>query len=613
MPMVSPADGALYYRRPAEPRPASEERGFDAEPSNKIRPGQDRDQIERRETIALFGLSQQQAPDQYLIRRVLNYLAGVRLVLALVIVYFAFSGSPAGLTPDYQHFLIRATALTYVMAALAFAWFQYRPITTPQELARFSLTTDILIMLLVMHCFSELGALAVMMLFMVGVGALLLTLETALFLAALMTIGLMVNAWLQGGGAVISAEEMFQAAMFGIAAFITAFGCWLLGRWGREYQLLAERRSVDLANLEQVNELIIRRMRSGVMVVDEHLKVRQMNESAWYLLGNPPVSERRLKVVAPALLERLEYWQKTGRTDDEGLLLKSTQAAVVPQFVRLPGIMGEATLIFLEDTSVVSRRARDLAQASLARLSGSIAHEIRNPLGALSHASQLLGESSDLSQQDRRLIEIIHNHTSRMNDIVENVLKLSRRERARTEQINVVGWIKNLAGEFRQRHQLPQTRVKLEVPSAGIMVLMDPGQLSQAVWNLMENALKHASTENHQPSLILRLSPIRGHREVALDIIDDGPGIPLEKRAQVFEPFFTTHNEGSGLGLYLARQLCDANQAPLEYVQIPNAGACFRILLRRPETDHQGLATAGASSVAGRTEPMLAAQPARTP
>jgi len=171
-----------------------------------------------------------------------------------------------------------------------------------------------------------------------------------------------------------------------------------------------------------------------------------------------------------------------------------------------------------------------------------------------------------------------------MNDIVENVLKLSRRERARIESVNLISWIRKLAGDFRRYHKLDAERVRLEVPSASIMVLIDASQLSQAVWNLMENALKHARVDGQQVALTLRVSPIRGHREIALDIIDNGPGIPLEKRSQVFEPFFTTHKQGSGLGLYLARQLCDANQASLEYVQVPNCGACFRILLRRPES-----------------------------
>jgi len=533
----------------------------------------------------LTQLFQKTEADADLIRRSMIYITVFRVVLAAVILVVAFGPQGQAVQPEYRTFLAQATSLTYIMAALAFAWLQWRPGFTPQELARFSLVTDIVILLLVLHCFGGLGSgLVILLIFTVGIAGLLLPLQVALFFASIVSIGIVIEAWLASDGNFANGSAL-QAGIYGIASFVTALSFSLLGRWGREYQLLAERRRDDLVGLEQVNDLIIRRMRSGVMVVDAGLEVRQMNESAWYLLGNPPVSERRLNVIAPALIERLNLWKKTGRADDEGLLLKATQAAVVPQFVRLPGVLGEATLIFLEDTSVVTRRARDLAQASLARLSASIAHEIRNPLGALSHASQLLGESTKISPQDQRLIDIIHNHTSRMNDIVENVLKLSRRERAQIDQTNVSIWLRDLAEEFRLEHELPRTRIRVEAPRSEIQVLMDSGQLRQAVTNLMDNALRHGASDDHQPTITLWLSPIRGHREMALDIIDDGPGIPLEKRSQIFEPFFTTHKQGSGLGLFLARQLCDANQAPLEYVQIPNAGACFRILLRRSGSD----------------------------
>jgi len=528
--------------------------------------------------------------DPDLIHRSLSYMTVFRIGLACVIAFVSFGPLSRELQPEYRVFLAQAASMTYAMASMAFAWYQWRSATPPADLARFSLMTDIVILLLVLHCFGGLSSgLVILLIFTVGIAGLLLRLETALFFAALISIGIIFEAWLasRGGGA-----QALQAGIYGIATFVTALGTSLLGRWGREYQLLAERRRNDLVGLEQVNDLIIRRMRSGVMVVDAELKVRQMNESAWYLLGNPPVSERRLNVIAPTLVERLELWRRTGQSEEEGLLLKATQAAVVPQFVRLPGVLGEATLIFLEDTSVVSRRARDLAQASLARLSASIAHEIRNPLGALSHAAQLLGESQDLPKQDHRLVEIIRNHTARMNDIVENVLKLSRRERAQIEQVNITEWLRRLASDFREQHGIPDSRLRVEAPKSVIEVLIDPTQLEQAVTNLMDNALRHAASDTHQPSITLRLSPIRGHREMALDIIDDGPGIPLEKRSQIFEPFFSTHKQGSGLGLFLARQLCDANQAPLEYVQVPNAGACFRILLRRSGQEDAATQTA---------------------
>lgn len=524
--------------------------------------------------------------DPILIRRSMHYLAIFRIALASIMAVISFGPVGDELQPEYLAFLARATSLTWALAAISFAWLQWRPQFDAEELARFSLMTDIVMLLIMMHCLGGFGSgLVILLIFSVGIAGLLLPLQVTLFFAALISLGLLMEAWVASNGVAISGPMALQAGIYGLATFATALGCHLLGRWGRQYQLLAERRRDDLVGLEQVNDLIIRRMRSGVLVVDSDLNIRQMNESAWYLMGNPPANERRLSVVAPMLVERLKRWHETGAAEEESLLLKATQAAVVPQFVRLPGAFGEATLIFLEDTSVVSRRARDLAQASLARLSASIAHEIRNPLGALSHAAQLLGESDALPKTDRRMIEIIRNHTARMNDIVENVLKLSRREPARIERVELAGWLRQQADEFRAQHDLPASRLVVEAPRSEVQVMFDPGQLSQAVNNLLANALRHASSEKHQPTIKLRLSPIRGQREMALDIIDDGPGIPIEKRSQIFEPFFSTHKQGSGLGLFLARQLCDANQAPLEYVQIPNSGACFRILLRRDGQD----------------------------
>ncbi len=534
--------------------------------------------------------------DEKLVRRALHYLNAFRLIVALSALIIGFSPVSDGVAPGYR-VLGQAAALIYFIAAVAFAIFHLQKRDPVDKLASFSLAADIILLGIILHAFGGFAtALVVLLLFTVGIAALILDLRTALLFASIVTLGLLSDAWVTAP-ATPDPTILLQAALYGIAAFGIALGASLLGRWGREYQLLAERRGLDLANLGQVNELIIHRMRSGVLVVDANDEVRQMNEAAWYLLGNPPMGKRNLRQVSPPLAERLHRWRKDGKFEDEGLLMQATQAAVVPRMLNTPGIHGnEATLIFLEDTSVVSRRARDLAQSSLARLSASIAHEIRNPLGALSHAAQLLRESDELNKADRKLVTMILNHSTRMNDIVENVLKLSRRERARVEPVNLVTWLKKMAIDFRRYHKLKDEQVRLEIPTASIMVLMDASQLTQAVWNLMENALRHAHVEDGETRITLRVSPIRGQREIALDIIDNGKGIPMEKRAQIFEPFFTTHKQGSGLGLYLARQLCDANQAPLEYVQVPNAGACFRILLRRPDNSDSGKRPASAAA-----------------
>lgn len=519
------------------------------------------------------------------LRRPLQYLNVLRLLLALLAVVVVFSTAVDELNPAYKLYLARAAALIYLLAALAFLGDWYRDSADMRQLASQSLATDLIIIAVLMHCFGGLASgLGILLVLVVGISALLLPLRTALFFASLVTLLLIGDAlFVQQGRLELSARTM-QAGLYGIAIFFTAAGCSWLGRLGWEYRVLAERRSVDLANLEQVNELIIRRMRTGVLVVDEKHWIRKFNESAWALLGNPDVTERRLDVIAPALAERLEQWRETGRHEDEGLLVHAAGKAVVPRFLSLPGARVSGTLIFLEDTAVVTRRARELAQASLARLSASIAHEIRNPLSAMSHAAQLMDESENLDDQDRRLVDIIQNHGARMNDIVENVLLLSRRERARPEHIEIAAWVRNLASDFRRQHELLPGRLKLDLPEGGgdMHVLVDDGHLRQVVWNLMENALRHAGSDDKPACITLRAVPMRENREIALDIMDDGPGIPPEKHARIFEPFFTTHREGSGLGLYLARQLCEANQAPLEYVQVPDCGACFRILLPRP-------------------------------
>ena len=544
------------------------------------------------------------AADEGLINRALHYLNGFRLFVALAMATAAVSPAIDSIPEGYRVFLAQAAALTYVGAALVFLVVHLRAKVSPSELAAFSLAADLILVGIILHCFGTLeSGLVLLLLFSVGTSALLLPLRVPLLFASLITIALLADAAVSESGD-LTGSSYLLAASYGIAAFVTALGAALLGRWGRGYQLLAERRGSDLANLARVNELIIHRMRSGVLVIDEDNQIRQINESARYLLGNPPLRERDLKKMAPPLHERLLRWRNTGESADEGIVLQATQVAIVPHMMELPGLDSPATLMFLEDTSVVSRRARELAQASLARLSTSIAHEIRNPLGALSHAAQLLSESEQLPATDQKLLRIILNHTARMNDIVESVLKLARRERARIEPINLTSWIRKLVQEFAAFHSLGEDHVRLELPSSSIIVMMDPGQMTQAVWNLMQNSVKHARSGDRPPVITVRVSPIRGHREIALDIIDDGPGIPLDKRSQVFEPFFTTHHQGSGLGLYLARQLCDANQAPLEYVQIPNAGACFRILLRRPESAHTAL------TENGRNQPIMTRSPA---
>jgi two-component system sensor histidine kinase PilS (NtrC family) len=236
-------------------------------------------------------------------------------------------------------------------------------------------------------------------------------------------------------------------------------------------------------------------------------------------------------------------------------------------------------LIFLNDNNVVARRAVELSVNSLAKLSGSIAHEIRNPLAALSHASQLLEESPRVHLADMRLIHIIQNHAKRMNGIVENILQLSRREQSRPELVPLHTFLPEFANEFLTSQVNHSLDFQSAITTEETYVLFDRSQLGQCLWKLLDNAVDHASRDQTTPRVRLALNHDEEAGFCVITVADNGPGISNAQLDKIFEPFYTTRKEGSGLGLYIARQLCEANQAELTVDSEPGEGACFHIRL----------------------------------
>ena len=424
-------------------------------------------------------------------------------------------------------------------------------------------------------------AIAMLLLVNVGAGALLLPPRLAGLFAALAALGVLAQCmW----GRVIEHEDrnILEAGLYGLSYFATATLCFVLGKQMRETEALAEKRGIDLANLAQINELIIRRMKTGVLVVDDANRVHRWNESAWALMGNPKPGQRDLGTVAPELSRRLYHWRTTGKIDNTAVALAEGVPEIIPRFTKLASNDDNNFLIFLDDTSLVSRRAEELTLSSLGRLSASIAHEIRNPLAAISYSAQLLAESEELTDADKRMVEIINNHCSRVNEIVENILQLSRRERSRPESLDLSMWAQHFVEEYKTGNDVGQDQLRAVTQGRHVEALADPQQLQQVVWNLVQNALRYGRLpgEPARVSVVPRMATDKG--PPLIEVIDRGPGIPAKVAAQIFEPFFTTHEYGTGLGLYLARTMCDANQATLEYVPVAGGGSCFRITLCGP-------------------------------
>lgn len=374
-----------------------------------------------------------------------------------------------------------------------------------------------------------------------------------------------------------------HAGLLGATYFLTALLAYALARRARESEALAAQRGVDLANMQQLTEYVIQRMQTGVIVIDQHQRIRLINESAWHLLGYPANPTREtLATLSPELAQHFAQWQR--QPDAEPHILRPTAASpeLLPRFAKLGQTERSGTLIFLEDTAALAQQAQQMKLASLGRLTASIAHEIRNPLGAISHAGQLLAESPQLSGGDVRLTDIIRDHSRRMNAIVENILQLSRRQRTRPQDIPLQPWLEQFISDFCLTHNIATDHIVIDVVPPDTVVRMDPQQLHQILWNLCHNGMRYSLAQTGAPRLHLRGGITADAHTPFLDVIDFGKGVAPEAVAHLFEPFFTTETSGTGLGLYISRELCESNQARLHYMAVPGGGSCFRITFADP-------------------------------
>jgi two-component system, NtrC family, sensor histidine kinase PilS len=379
------------------------------------------------------------------------------------------------------------------------------------------------------------------------------------------------------------------AGITGVVIFVLALSVWPVANRLRDNEARMRRQEIDLANLAQLSEYIVQHLRESMLVVDSADRIRLINESAALMLGETvAVPGALLGEVSPPLLFRLAAWRRSRRTgashENFGPMNNADGSTLVQPHIAPLGVTEPATvLIFLEDTAALAAKVQQSKLAALGRLSASIAHEIRNPVGAMSHAAQLLAESPTLGADNQRLVEIVHSNAGRVSSIVDNVLGLSQRAQPRTEVVKLADWCLRFAAEFCSTLQLPADVMVTEAIDSGVEVLVDPGQLHQIVWNLTQNALIHAApTPATDGAIRLRLGRISGSGRPYLEVCDQGPGIPPEDTERIFEPFFTRRSTGTGLGLFLARELAEINGATLLYRPADSRGSIFRMVFADP-------------------------------
>lgn len=459
-----------------------------------------------------------------------------------------------------------------------------------------SLLIDVAAISLLMHSSGgAVSGLGYLLMVAIAAGGIMLRERISFFLAAITTLVVLCEGAYRFLILTQDNKAIFASGTLGALAFLTALLFQHLTKKIRISYAEAQTQAAHVAHLQKLAQLIVERMRTGIVVLNKNLELELWNQSAAKLLGahietNPP---SRLDHF-PELHKKYQSWLRNSDHSPQMKVEGKTTTEIKVNFAHLEQGNPVETLIFLEDVRSLNQQAQQLKLASLGRLTASIAHEIRNPLGAISHAGQLLGESHALPQSDLRLLEIINNHSKRVNQIIENILQLSRRKAAKPEQLDLQTWLPGFITEYKAgKSNGQQLNIAIaqknisdstneyeydDPDSLQIYAKFDPSQLQQVLTNLFDNGIRHGTT-----ALRVETGIDTTHLQPYIRVVDFGPGISEENIRHLFEPFFTTENTGSGLGLYICKELCEANQAIISYKRTEKNESSFHLQLAHPE------------------------------
>lgn len=471
--------------------------------------------------------------------------------------------------------LFEVAHLGYLVATLGFIYLQR--IDKPSTNTRLYLQNylDIAFVCILMYaCGGVQSGFGILLLITIALMSQVNTARYALFFAALACVLVLLEELLAKLFLGNAAADFERTAFLGSMLLLVA---WLLSVPLRKLstrQIPAatnERAALDVKQIATLNEEIIRELDSGVLVLDSSNQVQLINDTARNLLACEfmplPMHVGRL---SNALLDSIVN-MKRGSASAQPISVESTSLSLLPRYIPLSS---GGMLVKLDDHALIRKQYQQLKLASLGRLSASIAHEIRNPLGAISHSVQLLQESENLTEQDQKLLSIAHTHTNRIDRIVEDVLQLSNRKQVRDDAIDLSHIITDFCVRFTSENQLDESQLTATT-EPHVLAVFDPDHLDQVLWNLCTNSRLHNQGQNIAITISCWQSQ---YGNAVLDIVDNGIGITDLHREQLFEPFYSTHHNGSGLGLYIIRELCDLNKANIECVPRDD-GAHFRITL----------------------------------
>lgn len=474
-----------------------------------------------------------------------------------------------------------ATSLLYLAICISTMTFLAIRKSEGLLLKFFVAAIDIITITLLAHTSGGLNSnLSILLVVCVAAGSTMIPGRAGTALAAIATIAVLFEQFYFN--LVYDSNSNFSATgLLGISFFAVSIFCQTISRRLGESELAVIRTTSDLEEWQSLNEYIIERMQAGILVVESSNTIKIINKSAKTLLAlSPGAACTNLNEVCPQIDKKLMLWRNEDNEANTPFRAREDGPLISCSFTLLSTDIHKHILIFLDDASTLAQQAQHLKLASLARLTAGIAHEIRNPLGAISHAAQLLLESEHLSKDDARLADIVQHHCVRVNNIIENVLYLSRRKKPITKTFELNDWVRNFTENFQ-----PNQKTCSILNSFGpeCIVKIDPNHLYQVLTNLVENGLRY-SERNIGEAVVEIITDLDSNTQRPfMEIQDRGVGIDESQQTYLFEPFFTTETSGTGMGLYISRELCEINQAQLLHVPSNKEGCCFRIIFPHPD------------------------------
>ena len=466
-------------------------------------------------------------------------------------------------------------ALVWVLAA----WIERRGFHQQVSLQIYS---DTIIIILLMHaCGGISSGLGMLLIISIAVSGLLAEQSLSILFASLASLGLLAEHIYSSVYIASYSGTSTQVGILGATLFATAIVTHMLTQRLRSSEQLVQQRERDVALLSALNQEVIENLQAGVIVLGRNNIIRHINHAALQMLQIQTDRNLSLKTDAPQLLAALEAWQEQPERETPYLPAETGIENTQISFRALQSKGQENTLIFLNDVSSIKNSMQQAKLASLGHLTANIAHEIRNPLGAISYAAQLLSENNDLPEADHRMTEIIHQHSQRINHIIEDILQISRGNPTAMEKLDLNTWLNKFIEDFCMSNQSTKDCFELEITSKHAFIQFDPGHLTQVMTNLCTNVNNHGD-----PGKPIHLKVYDNNAgNLLIEIADEGPGIDHENLDKIFEPFFTTSHQGSGLGLYIVSQLCELNNTAISVHRNLYNGTSFIIKPSLPRPD----------------------------